>query len=203
MRENRPDITERVGSALSRGDLRQRETMCDLDTITALGLVGVSERLADTVYRLKYANDYKSYNDAFDGVYRLARVLDVRLRWRSRRSGLRRMVTRVLGYWLNDVCFTCTGLGYEVARGSPHLSDRACKACHGTKKRPMPWLIRLPRRPEGRRGSRDRVKRWSAKVERINEIMSRHRRLLVELEVSERAIAEKMISKLSREKRAA
>lgn len=198
MREDRPGIEERVGRALARGNMRQREGACDLDTIAALGMVGIQERIADAVYRLKYANDPRSYHDALAGVYGIARSLDIQLRWRMKRRRLHWMAKRVLNFWLNDGCATCTGVGYEVIKGSPHLSDRICRSCAGTRKRVMPWLRRLPRRPEGKRAGRGRIKRWKDVCRLLNDMMARHRLLLVALERSERAIAEKMAMKLRR-----
>ena len=199
--DDRPSIAERVGRTLSRGNLRQREGPCDLDTVGVLGMVGITERLADAVYRLKYANDHKSYDDALTGVYGVAAGLNSRQRWRLKRSALRWMARRVLDYWLMDSCLTCTGVGYEVILGTPHLSDRACQECHGSRKRAMPWLRKLPRRPEGKGATRAHRTRWSAVVRRMEDSMHRHKHLLVELENAERRIGEMMIAKLAREVR--
>jgi hypothetical protein len=193
---NKRSVEECVGVALADGDLRQREGPCDLDKIAALGMVGIEERLADTVFRLKYANDSKSFDDALLGVYGLARSLDARNRWRYRRSRLRWMAKRVLRYWLVDVCPLCTGVMYETIGGTPHLSTRTCPQCHGSGKMPMPWVRRLPRQPEGRRASRARIKRWREVCDTITQSMDRHRLLLVKLEQIERAICEKMENKL-------
>ncbi len=200
--EHRRGIEERVGSALARGDLRQREGPCDLDTLGALGLVGITERLADAVFRLKYALDAKTYPDALRGVYGLARALDQRHRWRLKRRRLHWMARRVLDYWLSDVCPTCTGVRYEVAAGSPHLSDHVCPDCRGSGKRVMPWTRKLPRTPEGRRATRQRIEKHKKMCRLLNDAMDRHRHLLVELERLERVIGEKVIAKLAREVRA-
>lgn len=193
-----PRVEERVGRALSRGNLRQREGACDLDKVAALGAVGISEPLADAVFRLKYANDPKSYDDALGGMLGLAHSLDNRHGWRLKRQRTQWMARRVLDYWLADVCLLCTGVGYEVIQGSPHLSDRACPACHGERKRPMPWVKRLPREPEGRHGrSHERYKRWQRVVARMVRLQEQHRTLLVTLENVERRIGEKMIGKLA------
>ena len=188
MNDDKPCVAERVGRALSRGNMRQRETACDLDTVGALGLVGIHDNLADAVYRLKYALDPKSYDDALSGVYGIARSLDARNHWRLRRDALRAMSKSVLDFWLNDGCRLCNNLGYEIAPGTPHLTDRPCQQCHGTKKTEMPWLVRLPSKPEGR----SRIKAWYETCRAANESMSRHRILLVELEKTERALASKM-----------
>lgn len=198
MNEDRPRIEERVGRALARGNMRQREGPCGLDVITALGLVGIKERLADAVYRLKYANDPKSYAAALAGVYGLARSMDARQHWRLKRKRLHLMANRVLDYWLNDGCRVCTGLGYITVSGTPMLSDHVCLACSGTRKHAMPWLKKLPRRPEGDRAGRPRLKRWYKLCGLLTASMARHRLLLVALETSERSIGEQVRARLAR-----
>ena len=206
MNEDRPTIPERVGKALSRGNLRQHDRdgrilvgPCDLDTVAALGAVGIHERLADAVYRLKYANDPRSYEQALLGVYGIACSLNTKERWRLRRRILHWMAKRVLDYWLNDGCRLCTGVGYEIVRGSPHLSDRPCPRCRGTRKLAMPWVKKFPRKPEGRKATRHILRRWYDVCEKLRRRTDFHRALLVALETSERVIGEKMVAKLARE----
>jgi len=200
--ESRRSIAERVGSALGRGNLRQRPGPCDLDTIGALGLVGITERLADAVFRLKYSLDAKTYPDALIGVYGLARALDARHRWRLKRRRIRWMARRVLDYWLSDICRRCTGVRYEVVAGSPHLSDHVCQDCGGSGKRKMPWLRKLPRAPEGRvRATKARVEKHKKVCRLLSDAMDRHRHLLCELERLERVIGDKVVAKLAREAR--
>ena len=201
--DERPHIAERVGNALSRGNLRQHDRSgrlltgtSDLDVVAALGVVGIGERLADAVYRLKYANDHKSYYDALQGVRDLARSMDAKSRWKVRREHLKKMAQHVLDYWLNDSCPTCTGVKYEVIRGSPHLSDRACKACHGSGKKEMPWNRRVPGRPEGKHVTHEKIKEWDAESRDIVASMSRHRALLIELERIEVRVGDALRTKL-------
>ena len=203
--ENRPSVAERVGSALARGNLRQHDRSgrilqgrCDIDTIAVLGLVGINEKLADAVYRLRYANDHKSYQDALDGVYGIARSLAARYRWKANGKRLRAMSRRVLDYWINDGCTLCTGVGYEVIVNSGRLSDRVCPKCLGSRKRAMPWLKRLPRKPEGRGATRAYLQRWREVAEKVTRHMYRHRKLLVELERAELRIADRIASRLAR-----
>jgi hypothetical protein len=196
-KEDIPTVAERVGNALASGDLRQKPGPCPLDKVGALGMVGISERLADAVFRLKYSNQHKSYEEALQGVYGLTRSLDVRQRWRLRRWRLHSMARTVLDYWLADICRTCNGVKFQVVTGSPHLSDRACRTCHGTGKMPMPWLRRPPEKPKGRRATHQRVKDWRDACRKIEEHNLRYRTLLVELEKCERVIGDKMIRRLA------
>lgn len=192
----RRTIHERVGVALSNGNLRQ--TSRDIDTIGALGMVGVTERLADAVFRLKYGNDPSSYRDALAGVYGIARSLDARGNWRYRRRRLHWMAKRVLGYWITDLCPSCNGLGFDVMLGTPHLSDRPCRSCRGTRKRVMPWLRKLPKRPPPSLG-RGHMEKWKKLRSRLQAYAARHREILVGLERSEDIIAMKVSMKLSRQ----
>lgn len=204
LKEDQPGIEERVGKALARGDMRQRPsyTTCDLDKVAALGIVGIEEKLADAVFRLKYANDSTGYLDALDGVVHLARRLNMEMKWHVRRKKtLRRMAFRVLNYWLAPNCPICTGVGYEMIKGSPHLSDRTCPACHGERTRPMPWMeTRMPREPGDiarDRKTRERWARYQRKVTRILRIREQHRDLLVALEIAERRVGDKVVTRLN------
>lgn len=195
---NRRSIEESVGAALSRGDMRQREGPCDLDKVMALGLVGIRERIADAVFRLKYGNDPRSYHDALAGVYSISRSLSQRENWRYRRSRLRWMSKRVLDYWLADLCPACTGLRFEQIIGTPHLSERMCRFCDGSGKRAFPWLRRMPRKPEGRSATRKRVERWRRVTEVLSRYVLRHQTLLYHVERSERALSDKIARRLGR-----
>lgn len=195
MASERLTIHERVGVALSMGNLRQ--TSGQIDVIGALGAVGITEKLADAVFRLKYSNDPGSYDDALDGVYGIASSLALRGNWRYHRTRLRWMAKRVLGYWITDLCPSCNGLGYQIMLGTPHLSDKPCRSCRGTRKRAMPWVKRLPKRPPPRLG-RERMSRWKRGRQQFQLYIGRHREILVALERSEQVIGEKMIAKLGR-----
>jgi hypothetical protein len=204
--EDKPRIEERVGRALASGDLRQNALApCDLDKVIALGMVGITERIADAVFRVKYANDPKEFDNGLEGVYRLSRALDARLRWRYKRRRLKVIARRVFTYWLMDVCPLCTGVRYVPVSGTARLSDVACPACHGEGKREMPWMkLRLPREPEGighGRASKERWARWHRRRLRVQEYQHRHKALLCELEALERVIGDKMVRKLAAEVR--
>jgi hypothetical protein len=197
-RDDAPTLAEIVGRALLSGDLRQKEHSCDLDKVGALGLVGVTERLADAVFRLKYAGQPSAYDEALYGVYVIARSLASRNRWKVRRWRLWRMARSVLDYWLSDLCRACNGVRYLVIPGSPHLSDRPCPECKATGKRAMPWLRKLPRRPDGKRATPERIARWRHLCNELQKRAERHRHLLVELERAESRIADKVAAKLGR-----
>jgi len=49
------------------------------------------------------------------------------------------VATVIVGHWLNQVCPECNGLKFEVIPDSPVLSDKQCKACHGTGLKRAPY----------------------------------------------------------------
>lgn len=198
MDENRRSIEEAVGSALSHGGLTYRgETACNLDKVMALGLVGIDERLADAVFRLKYSNDAGSYLDALDGVRQLLRSVGGRQNWRLRGARADGMAKAVLDYWISDTCVSCTGLMFVKALGAPNLTATHCPACDPLRpgKRPYPWVLRRPRiKDRGRRRNDPTIRRRRAAFERF---MEQHKALLCELEEVEQNIGGKLIAKLA------
>jgi len=195
--EDRVTLIERVSVALADGNLRQSPGPCALDTVMALGVVGISERMSDAVLRLKGANDHSAYGDAVDGVYGIARSLDRRENWRLKRWRLRLMASSVIDFWLNELCRTCHGVKFEVAGSTGRLSSHVCKACHGTGRRRAPWDRKIPAKPEGRRARGGRVERWKKVAERLRTSAERHRRLLIELEATEARVEVEMRRRLT------
>jgi hypothetical protein len=59
----------------------------------------------------------------------------------------RRITMEVVAWYLHGTCKPCGGLGMEKMPNAPALSGRLCKACHGTKRVPLPrseghdWLV--------------------------------------------------------------
>lgn len=47
-------------------------------------------------------------------------------------------VAEILGWWLDHVCPVCDGLGKDKIPGTPSLSHKDCKACHGTGETRIP-----------------------------------------------------------------
>lgn len=47
-------------------------------------------------------------------------------------------VPAVIAYWLDQTCHACHGLKFLQLSGSPVLSTKACKACHGSGIAPVP-----------------------------------------------------------------
>jgi hypothetical protein len=45
----------------------------------------------------------------------------------------------VLSWWIAHVCGSCQGRRFELITGTPALSARPCRACHGTGEQPIPY----------------------------------------------------------------
>lgn len=196
--DNRRSIEESIGSALSSGNLTYHgETACNLDKVMALGAIGIDEKLADAVFRLKYSNDAGSYEDALVGVKQLLRSVGGRKNWRLRGARADGMAKSVLDYWISDTCVSCTGLMFVKALGAPNLTAAHCPACDPVRpgKRPYPWVLRRPKiRDRGRKTNDPTVRRRRAAFEKF---MEQHKALLCELEEVERNIGGKLIAKLA------
>ena len=91
---------------------------------------------ATKLFRLKYANDPKEYQFVLDTFKTMAVKLFRRMKW-GNDSQAYTLASKVLDYYLFDVCPACMGKGYEVMAGTPMLSDVPCKVCKGEKIRNM------------------------------------------------------------------
>lgn len=131
---DRPSVEEKIGRALADGDLDYRSNA--INAVIALGCVSIEEKVADAVFRLKYANDAHSYADAVKAVSGIAKSLDARHNWRLKDHAA--IATAVVNYWLCDLCPSCTGIGAQAIAGTPVLGTY-CPACRGSGKRDYPW----------------------------------------------------------------
>ena len=104
--------------------------------IIAIGMVSVSERDADAIYRVKWANDAKSYKSALQAVLTISKA--IRQKRRLNIKPVEPHAEAVLRYWLIPVCFACFGRKADVIEGTPHLGV-ACEVCRGTGARAYPW----------------------------------------------------------------
>ena len=146
--QDQAGIPELIGATLSSGDLAPSSGPCGLDKVMALGLLGMRDKMADVVFRLKYANGADAYHDAHRAVAELARRLDRAENWRMQ-PRLDDMAKRVLDYWLDDICEFCKSRSADPSKmggtamkvtGAPDLEVEYCPYCRGSGKRPFPWL---------------------------------------------------------------
>lgn len=125
---------ERIGSAQLSDDLGEvgLEEIGDVDIIRACGMVSVRHPLGTRLWRLKYSGDHTELGAV---VRELTQML--------MRKGLPvdnplQLVVRVVKHWLDDVCPSCLGRGYDVLPGTPMLSDVMCKTCEGEGRLKLP-----------------------------------------------------------------
>lgn len=132
-------VHEKVASAALSKHLQHQPYNCAIDTIGALGMAGVENRLSSSVFRLKYGNEPRFYGEALMAVGIECKRLALLGKWKGgSASEYNDLNIEVLKYWLNDRCAACDGLGYEKIAGTPKLSARACDECDGSSKRPPP-----------------------------------------------------------------
>lgn len=123
-----PTIEERTGRSMAKGRVD--------NPILAIGMVSVSEEAADSLYRLKWANDPKSYKDGVKAVLTIANR--IREKRRLNINPIEPYAEEVLRYWLAPVCPACFGRKADVIEGTPHLGV-ACEVCRGTGTRGYTW----------------------------------------------------------------
>lgn len=143
---------ERYALATKSANLSPKlDGRCDADKLIAAGWAAKDPRrsAALALYRMAVTGD-------MNGLQPIAETMDGWLNGKLQRKAgkggatlrpvpklqRREMVVHVLRWWLKPTCGYCEGRGFELvgddeAEGARALSDRACKACHGTGKRPV------------------------------------------------------------------
>lgn len=125
-------VLERLSSAMLSSDLRvDPDHRTDVDYIIAAGLAG------GTSARLYLANSRTQLRRAIDTVATLTARLDMRRSWRLTDDEIRAVARLALLHHIEPACPVCHGRGYELQLGTPMLSDRVCKSCRGTGRRPI------------------------------------------------------------------
>jgi hypothetical protein len=118
--------------AVSSSNLRDDAHHHSTEVLAAAALC---RDLGTKLFRVKYAGDTTTYPALLEDWRTIVEGKAALRTWPSDVS--RRKVARLsLDHWLNDVCPSCTGCGYESVMGVPTvMSDIACRACSGTAKR--------------------------------------------------------------------
>lgn len=127
-------VLEQLARAEVSSDLTHRERFCDVDVLGAAGMAGINIRHI-CAFRLKFLNDTTELDSA-------KRLFAEWARSAMRRrgvdtSGASRMGVQALTYWLDPLCTGCGGLKFEAIEGAPTLSDRPCKCCGGSGRKPI------------------------------------------------------------------
>ncbi len=184
MQPDRPDIREKLARASLSGDLKSRDAPCDLDKVAAAGLAGIGESLGVMLFRLKYANESRLYQEVRTHLILFAQAESKRRRWNEKAMNVGRLVKTVLDVWLIEACIACEGRGYSVLLGAPVLSDQPCPACGGRGRMALD-------RPVLNHGNVPAGHRWD----------DRARWLLGAIHAAESRAGEEAIRKLAREVR--
>lgn len=137
---------ERYALATGTSDLSPNlGARCDIDKLIAAAWVAKDPKrtAAMALYRM-------AVTGSTCGLQTITDTMDGWLNGKLQRKGARpipkvqrrEMVVHVLRWWLRPTCGYCEGRGFELIgdddqEGARTLSDRACKACHGTGKRPV------------------------------------------------------------------
>lgn len=121
-----PDLAERYVTACNSGNLRcdtgEDASMGDTAVLIAVGWS--TSRVGAALMRLHTKADRNGLEQVHEQMVLQAQV------W-----GIERPVvvsSAVLSWWLSKNCRACMGRKFEIAPGSPSLSNRHCKACKGT-----------------------------------------------------------------------
>lgn len=127
---------ERVAHAETSSNLQHKEHDCDVDVLGAIGMAGIKHKGYLALFRIKYLHDMDEAKNAQQQLTEWARK-GLSLKGQNTKQA-KHIADKVMKYWLVDTCALCSGLKYEVDPGSPYLSNRVCKRCRGTGKRPLP-----------------------------------------------------------------
>ena len=129
---------ERISSAQDSANLGESaiDELADIDIIRACGMVGAKFPLGVSLWRLQYSGDSREFRACLDGLVEM-----FGRRWPEHADGSDAVV-EVVKHWLDDVCHTCNGRGYEMVPGAPVLSEKPCHVCGGEGR------LKLPRSDE-------------------------------------------------------
>ena len=103
----------------------------DIDIVRATGMVGQSNPIGVSLWRLKYAGDVAEFPKV---VTSLAGMLAKR---NVKYTDAMLLAFNAVKHYVDDVCKTCVGRGYDIIPGTPVLSDQICLNCRGAGKAPF------------------------------------------------------------------
>jgi hypothetical protein len=126
-------ISERYSTARNTSNLKTGASANDI--LMAVGMAGQRDPEAIALLNLAFGH-HPSARVAF------AKLIEGKLtekmltaRWPGKP---RQTAMEAIAWYLDGTCQPCGGRKYEVAPGTPMLTDKACKHCHGTGKLPKP-----------------------------------------------------------------
>lgn len=135
----RPSAFERLSTALNSSDLTfDADHRTDLDFVAALGIAGSRHSaVASPLMRVHLAGRPDDLNAAFRAVLALVKRFNAKRNWRLAGTATQAVALHALSHHVDPVCPHCHGRKFELQDNSPVLSTKACKACHGTGRRPV------------------------------------------------------------------
>ncbi len=103
----------------------------DIDIVRATGMVGQSNPIGVSLWRLKYAGDSAEFPKV---VTALAEMLAKR---NVKYKDALLLALNAVKHYVDDVCKPCVGRGYDIIPGTPVLSDQICTHCRGAGRAPF------------------------------------------------------------------
>ncbi len=139
---DKPSIHERLVSAFATRALSLEvgpgARCLDADHVMALGMAAhwLPPAAGETI-RLQASSTQVGYRTTRNATRRLAWRLAKMRGWTLSARNVERAADLALAHYMFPSCPECSGRGFEVLDGAPVLSGRACRACHGSGKRPV------------------------------------------------------------------
>lgn len=121
-------VNERIVTSQSSDDLGEHnEGIGDIDVVRAMGMTAASSPVGVSLWRLRYQRDTRELPRVQEGLREMA----IKRGWAGNDIEATKLVNRVLAHWLDDLCHSCAGRGYQLVEGAPVLSDEVCPDCSG------------------------------------------------------------------------
>lgn len=133
-------VIERMSTASVSGNLKHRETLCDVDVLQAMGIAGRRQPLEHALMRLDLTQDRRDIPKAITATMDLVATIARAKGWPMHVLKRRQIATAVLVQYLNPACPTCHGRGMiGVERDKPEAySPKPCPVCAGSGQRQLP-----------------------------------------------------------------
>jgi len=140
-------ISERYATARNTSNLAMdvQTNMAPFDVLTAAGMAAHASREAIMLWEVTFNGKTSAKLACIEMLEKKLVGQMLRNRWKG---DARRITQEVFAWHMHGTCQPCAGRGYEMVPGTPHLSDRLCKSCNGTRKVKLPrsdsheWLNR-------------------------------------------------------------
>lgn len=159
----KPTALERLSVAMSASDLTvDVNHRGAVDYIAALAIAGTRHSaVASPMMRVHLAGRPDDLRAAFAAVLGLVRRLNLKKGWRLAGHSMQAVALHALSHHVDPTCPHCHGRKFELLEGSPTLSTKICRHCHGTGRRPV------------QKKHRDQINAVIAALEQIDSVTER------------------------------